>query len=1063
MTSDRNREHCAPDDPDMPPAGERPDGEMIDEIIDLRTRNIHLKVLNARLSHYKKTIERHETLLQMIFSNMIDGYAHCEIVSDERGAPVDYRFLDINPAFTDITGLDKSVIGRTVGEALPGYDDNLVEIFGEVALTGVPRHFEFFSDALGKWFEIRATCPAPGQFVTMVIDITDRKRAFEDLEKNIVLLRTFINTIPSPAFYKDRDGYYRDCNRSFAETILGLPREEIIGKTIFEFGERIPPDLAEMYHTMDMALIERPGYQTYESPVMCSDGESRDFIFYKSTFYNAAGKAAGIVGIMMDITTRKQAETTLMERERLFRGVFEHSASGMILIDAGKKIINVNNETIEIFGYPREEMVGNDALFFTHPDDVQMSLKAIQRLDSGRKDYLRLEKRYLHRDGRVIWGYTNVSLIRDEEGLPGLFIVQIVDITKRKMAEEQIAGQKHFLEILMDTIPNPLFYKDRNGVYLGCNRAFEEIFRLPRHEIVGKTIRDLAPAYVSEPNIERDHELFEKGGVINYETLTPYADGAVHNVLVYKTTYRAADGTVAGLLGTMLDITELKKTQTDLRAAKEEAETANRAKSEFIANMSHEIRTPLNVIIGFSELLNTLVSEKKLKGYLESITNAGRSLLQLINDILDMSKIEAGKLEIHYGPVNIHHFLAGLRKVFDLETSEKTLDFIVEIAPDTPSALILDESRLRQVLLNLIGNAVKFTEEGHVKLSASVVACGNIPNTVDLVLTVEDTGIGIPEEQLGVIFESFRQRDGQNTRKYGGTGLGLAISKRLVEIMNGAISVSSRPGKGSAFEVRLRGVYLSLQERPSPLESASVDLQSFHLENCRVLVADDVESNRMVIKEWLTQTGCEVTEAENGKAALNMVEEKRPDLIIMDIRMPVMDGTEAARRLKTNPRTRDIPILALTATVSGTARHSAEGTPFDGYIPKPFNVQQLFHEVSRHLNHTRLPSTPAGNMEQRQYPPIIDRNGLVERLSGALMREWESLSGMPATLDVDRFSRKLAELGSAHNAEILQQYAADLHDAVFLFNLDEIKKLIRGYPDFVKTLSDGGDASDVTD
>ncbi|MCB1193788.1 MAG: response regulator [Leptospiraceae bacterium] len=396
-------------------------------------------------------------------------------------------------------------------------------------------------------------------------------------------------------------------------------------------------------------------------------------------------------------------------------------------------------------------------------------------------------------------------------------------------------------------------------------------------------------------------------------------------------------------------ILEILRDITELKRAKDAAEAANRFKSEFLTNISHEIRTPMNAILGFSELLLTSVEDEEQLTYIQTVQSAGRSLLGLLNDILDLSKIESGKLEFNFEPVNFHSLLIEIKQFFIAEITNKNLKFSIRIDEDIPSVLILDELRLRQVLLNIIGNAVEFTEYGEISLSVYKKYRNEYRNSLDFIISIKDTGIGIPEDQINFTFESFRQKDILSNLRYGGAGLGLAISKNLIEMMNGVLTVQSKPGVGSTFKVILKNVKVSDSEDIKIVKEKPLQLYKFMFEKKRVLVVDDVESNRSLIKRWLSKANIDVYEAENGKKALKMATNIRPALIIMDLRMPIMNGYEAQKQIKEISGLQNIPVVALTASAKGEDVKFKDDYDFDGYLTKPVSMSELFREVSRYI------------------------------------------------------------------------------------------------------------------
>ena len=506
---------------------------------------------------------------------------------------------------------------------------------------------------------------------------------------------------------------------------------------------------------------------------------------------------------------------------------------------------------------------------------------------------------------------------------------------------------------------------------------------------------------------------------------------------------------------------ELAAQNQELAIARKKAEEANEAKSEFLANMSHELRTPLNAVTGFSELLTSLVSDSRQKSYLDAIKAAGRNLLTLINDILDLSKIEAGRMDVTYTPVNLNAIFMEIEQIFNIEIKEKNLGFSVTHSPNLPEWLYLDEIRTRQILLNLVGNAIKFTDDGYVTISSHSTPKGE--NSVDLAISVEDTGIGIPEKEQEKIFKSFEQQSGQDNARYGGTGLGLAITKRLVELMAGNLSVSSIPGKGSRFDVEFFDVKIASSEQQL-LETGTITFDNIEFNPVHVLVVDDIESNRILLKEILSKVNLEVSTAKNGQEAILLTKELNPELILMDIRMPVLSGFEVAKQLKNDKETAHIPIIALTASSTRRKRSLALRQGFDGFLPKPLGFDRLIAELSQHLEYKivdkKAPELAglSGNISIKavQQPQFLSR-----RLRAEVLPYFQKLKKAFVVSDFQHLGEMFETLGNDFHVKQFKEYGAHISQLINSFDIKEINNFLTTYPDtienFIKDLENFGD------
>ncbi|MBL8448067.1 MAG: PAS domain S-box protein [Zoogloeaceae bacterium] len=623
----------------------------------------------------------------------------------------------------------------------------------------------------------------------------------------------------------------------------------------------------------------------------------------------------------------------------------QHAIVGVTDVDG--RITYANDHFCRVSGYTREELIGADhrlirsgvhgARFF---EELWTALK--------NKQVWKGQICNRAKDGNLYWTEATMVPLLDTQGTLTQFISIQTEITATKTLEAQLTEQLHFTETLFEALPVAAYHKDQAGRYLRLNEAFGRLFGLTPEAFIGRRYGDISTP--DEMADTQDAALFS--GVEPRQVFprtVHLRSGEVRECFFHRVGLTNAEGKITSLLGVITDVTPLKEAEQELRRAMEAAESANRAKSAFLATMSHEIRTPLNGVIGMAELTLDTVLDSTQREYLQILKSSADSLLAIVNDILDISKIEAGRLELELIPFALRPVLEEPMRLLSAKAREKGLRLSTHLADDLPPIIVGDAPRLTQVLINLVSNAIKFTRQGAVTLEARFDRAQR-HSEPHLHLSVRDTGIGIPPDQLDKIFEPFIQAERSVTRKFGGTGLGLSICREITRMLGGKIWVESHPGEGSCFHLDLPVVVADastddLGARCAlPQQSGWRDVNR---EPLTVLVVEDHPVNQKVIVDLLARDGlatCVV--ANHGLDALEQVRQRsdKPfDVILMDMRMPVMDGPETCRILRSEGyRGR---IIAMTANASGEDRDACLKAGMDDFITKPVRTTVLYEKL----------------------------------------------------------------------------------------------------------------------
>ena len=812
-------------------------------------------------------------------------------------------------------------------------------------------------------------------------EVAERKIVVRELMDSERRHRVIFEYSPLGMIHFDTDGAIKDCNEPFAR-LMGSTREELLG---FNTAQNTS---LKMSAALKKALSGKPSvYEDYYTSVTAGK------VVYLRAVFNPVtpGKEnSEVIATIEDFAKRKKAEESLRQSESRLSKILSSIQAGVLLIDPETRtIMDSNAEACRLIGLEKEQIVGR----VCH-DFICAAEKGKCPVLDLKQDVDKSERILLTSNGEKLTVQKNVStiIIDGKQQLLECF----VDITQRKEAEEQLLQAKedieNYVKILEDTndqlikttasrddleqevadrkraesslresrqlyqelVENAasiILRIDKKGRITFFNEYAERLFGFSRDEVIGKkTIGTILPEVDSTGHFLNgfvDKIFNNPEGFVYHENENMLKDGSRIWVAWSNKALYNSNNEFIEMLCIGSDITERRHSEKALQFAKLQAEAANRAKSEFLANMSHEIRTPMNAILGVADLLADSELNEEQRHYIRLFESAGESLMNLINEILDLSKIETGHMELESVPFSITSLLGDISAIMEITAESKGLDYSCIISPDVPSLVMGDPVRVKQILLNLVGNAVKFTEHGSVSVLVSVsdVNCSRI----SIKFSVFDTGIGVSQTKLNTIFESFAQADSSTTRKYGGTGLGLAIAKKIANLMKGEILVESKEGAGTTFHFSAPFDVCSDNCVDNKWNVENNQSEYLNIEKKKILVVEDSESNRMLIAFYLGESSHEMFLAEDGLEGFEAFKEGGFDIVFMDIQMPVMDGLAATKAIRDYEKEHSLeptPIIALTANAFKEDRELCFKAGCSRFLAKPIKKGDLFMEIS---------------------------------------------------------------------------------------------------------------------
>ncbi|HVO74546.1 MAG TPA: PAS domain-containing protein, partial [Ignavibacteriaceae bacterium] len=770
----------------------------------------------------------------------------------------------------------------------------------------------------------------------------EQKQVEEKLQEERILLKTLINNLPDGIYIKDTETRKVISNPADVKNIGKKTEEEVIGKTDFDF---FPKEIAQKCFEDDLFVLKTgQPVLNREEFVLHEDGEKRWLLTSKLPLKDKSGNIIGLIGMGKDITRQKQIEEKLQQERVLLKTLINNLPDCIYIKDIkGRKIVSNPADIKNMSKKNEEEVIGKNDFDLFPKELAEKFFEDDQSVLKNGHTILNREEYVFNDKGEKRWLLTSKLPIKDQAGnITGIIGVSR-DITERKQMEEKLQQERILLKTIINNHPDGIFVKDLETRKIISNPAHVELSgKKTEEEVIGTDDFELFPKELAEKFFKDDQSVIKDGrSILNREEYVLNDKGEKRWLLTSKLPLKDQSGKIMGLVGISRDITEFKNAEEAIKEAYDELERknselikANQVKNQFLANMSHEIRTPLNAIIGLTSLLLDTPLNSEQKDFTETIHNSGDILLTLINDILDFSKIEAQKIELEKHPFELRTCIEEALDIVASKAADKDLELAYCMDESLPSQVIGDVTRLRQILVNLLNNSIKFTEEGEVVVSVSGQLCDH--NGYQLNFAIRDTGLGVPPEKQAKLFQSFSQVDPSTTRKYGGTGLGLAISRQLSELMGGSMWLESTgiPGEGSTFHFTI-------------LCELFVEKQIFRdtaaLAKKKVLIVDDNKTNREILIKQTQLLEMIPTGAQSGREALDLLKQNNGfDLAILDFHMPEMDGLRLSGEIRKLGNSKKLPLILLS---SYGYRDKSDFSTFAATLTKPIKLSHLHNAL----------------------------------------------------------------------------------------------------------------------